>query len=377
MEKTIRVLNIDEEGRFGGPERRIVNVAEGIKSQNVETLVLLPLLDSEYFKDYATEKSVKFVEKDITRLSLEPKILFRYIYRFVYEVFIIVSVIRTYKPDLVHVNGAYQFKSILASRICNKKVVWHLNNQKANVLVKFVFDIFYYLFKINFIYASQKAYSYFLAKKRFKKSIMKEIHAPIDPEKYYFKKIRENPMPIIIGTIINFSPQKDLITLVEVVNKLRGKHSNFRVIVGGKRLDSQKKYIKKIDDLIRKYQLNDVFEFVGFVTDVPIFLRDLDIFINTSAWEGSPTAVWEALASGTPSVSTDVGSTRYYLEELGGGLICNVKDASCLSNQLSSLINSYNKRCSLAASGKKIAESYLSLSHCCKLHSEIYNEIIN
>ena len=44
MEKTIRVLNIDEEGRFGGPERRIVNVAEGIKSQNVETLVLLPLL---------------------------------------------------------------------------------------------------------------------------------------------------------------------------------------------------------------------------------------------------------------------------------------------------------------------------------------------
>ena len=77
----ITVLNVDEEGRFGGPERRIVNVAQAYQ-KSVETTVVIPKLDSDRFVAYANAVGVKYHILDITRLSLERTILARYIKRF-------------------------------------------------------------------------------------------------------------------------------------------------------------------------------------------------------------------------------------------------------------------------------------------------------
>ena len=81
----IKVLNVDEEGRFVGPERRIVNVARGICKKSVKTTVIIPAIDSDRFVDYANSANVEYNILDITRLSLERSILFRYIRRLPYE----------------------------------------------------------------------------------------------------------------------------------------------------------------------------------------------------------------------------------------------------------------------------------------------------
>ena len=78
----ITVLNVDEEGRFGGPERRIVNVARELYQKSVETTVVIPKLDSDRFVAYANAVGVKYHILDITRLSLERTILARYVKRF-------------------------------------------------------------------------------------------------------------------------------------------------------------------------------------------------------------------------------------------------------------------------------------------------------
>ena len=88
-------LNVDEEGRFGGPERRIINVARELRNKSVETTVVLPKLDNERFVAYANSLGVKYHVLDITRLSLERAILARYIRRFPCELCILIKYFRS------------------------------------------------------------------------------------------------------------------------------------------------------------------------------------------------------------------------------------------------------------------------------------------
>ena len=49
IKKKIYGVNITEEGRFGGPARRIVNVAKELNKMSVKTKIVMPYLDSNYF----------------------------------------------------------------------------------------------------------------------------------------------------------------------------------------------------------------------------------------------------------------------------------------------------------------------------------------
>lgn len=50
--------------------------------------------------------------------------------------------------------------------------------------------------------------------------------------------------------------------------------------------------------------------FVGAKVDVGAWLSLFDVFVLTSAWEGLPGALMEAMSSGLPCLATDVPGTR-------------------------------------------------------------------
>ena len=52
--------------------------------------------------------------------------------------------------------------------------------------------------------------------------------------------------------------------------------------------------------------------------DIPFYFRAADVLLLTSKWEGSPIVVKEALASGLPVVSVDVGDVRELLSGVDG-----------------------------------------------------------
>ena len=79
------VINIDEEGRFGGPEKRIVQVASALKNYNIETTVVIPAKDSKIFSDFITEHNIRFDKLNITRLSKHWFTLIKYVLLFPIE----------------------------------------------------------------------------------------------------------------------------------------------------------------------------------------------------------------------------------------------------------------------------------------------------
>ena len=75
-------------------------------------------------------------------------------------------------------------------------------------------------------------------------------------------------------------------------------------------------------------------QFLGKRTDVARLLKAADAYVLSSAWEGLPNAVMEALASGVPVVATDVGGVRDLLEPSGSGWIVPPGDPGALAGRM-------------------------------------------
>ena len=101
--------------------------------------MIIPAIDSDRFVDYANAANVEYHILDITRLSLERSILFRYVRRLPYELYLLIKFFRAHDAVLVHVNGASQFKVTIAAKLSGKKVVWHFNNTYLKFPVKLLF----------------------------------------------------------------------------------------------------------------------------------------------------------------------------------------------------------------------------------------------
>jgi len=77
---------------------------------------------------------------------------------------------------------------------------------------------------------------------------------------------------------------------------------------------------------------NVVFE--GWIDDAVAYFRSADIFLNTSDYEGYGLTLIEAIASGIPVVTTDVGLIGSVLVSNEGVYVCSPRDTECIAEKL-------------------------------------------
>ena len=178
----IGVCNVNEEGRFGGPQRRVILVARELKKLGVNTHVVYPKLDSEKFAMELRRADVSGSALDITRLSKEKRILSRYIRRFFIEIYLLSRFFRERNIDLIHVNGSYQFKIAMAARLSGIPFVWHLNDTSMDTIVKSVCTILAKHWASGLILAGNKVHEYYVRGTALEEKPCYEIEAPVDTE---------------------------------------------------------------------------------------------------------------------------------------------------------------------------------------------------
>ncbi len=92
--------------------------------------------------------------------------------------------------------------------------------------------------------------------------------------------------------------------------------------------------------------------FCGWKEDVAGVYADSDIVALTSLNEGTPVALIEALASGRPVVSTDVGGVRDVVQDGKSGYLVASGDARAFAKKLCELAADAAKRVSFGAAGR-------------------------
>ncbi len=381
----MQVVNIIEEGRFGGPQKRITEVArELLNKNNVETLVLLPQKNAEAFTEYLAENNVLFKQLPLNRLTKSPWGLMKYFLLFFYELYLLCKVLRQAEPDVVHCNGSWQIKGILAAYILRIPSVWHLNDTYCPTPVRIVFKLLSRrLPNIHYIVASRRTANYYLPAEEKRKTITL-VEAPIDLNKFS-NTTNIIPLPIItahagikIVTVGNVNPVKGYEVFLEVANQLKRINKEripVHFFVVGAYLANQSRYKAQLLDYKGKKQLDNV-HFLGSSKEIPAALKAANIYLCTSHYESSPISVWEAMAMGKAVVATDVGDVKRIFEENDCGIVTNTNDPESLANKILQLLESPTQITEFGERAIQVAQQTFGLDSCVKKHYHVYQKAL-
>ncbi len=100
--------------------------------------------------------------------------------------------------------------------------------------------------------------------------------------------------------------------------------------------------------------VGDKVRFLGERDDVPLLLSRADIMVNSSAWEGLPITILEAMAAGVPIVATDVGGTAKVISGDDCGLVVPSKDPESLAAAILKLAETPELREQLSSRARQI-----------------------
>ena len=379
----IRVCNVIEEGRFGGPERRIVQVAKVLKTRNIETHVFYPKYDSEKFSQELLKAGIPNSALSINRLTKEKKVLAKYIIFFFIEIFRLRRLFRRYKFDLIHGNGSYQFKAALAARLAGVPAVWHFNDTQMDAVIKKICLVIAKYCSSGFIVAGDRVRNYYIRGNSLEKKPCIEVHAPVDtnlfdPNHVIPDKRVSKMQGRKIVSVSGINPTKGLEYFIDMASCLLPRYNDLGFFVAGAEFSSQKKYYQYLKDLIVSSKLtNNHFKFVGMIDNVASFLKSADICVFTSIAEASPTAVWEAMSMGKAIVTTDVGSVSQYIENGKSGFIVPIKDVKALREKVEILLENSTLRQKMGADARIVAQKYLDISVAAEKHALFYRRILS
>src|SRR5262249_54081243 len=117
--------------------------------------------------------------------------------------------------------------------------------------------------------------------------------------------------------------------------------------------------------------------FLGNRDDVERLLQASDIFVLASRTEAFPNVVLEAMATGLPVVTTDVGSVREMVEPGASALLVNSGDDDALEAALRRLASDAGLRETLGRRGRDIVNERFRFDTMCAKREEMFEDVIS
>ena len=148
-----------------------------------------------------------------------------------------------------------------------------------------------------------------------------------EKSKKIFNKSKNTTLKIL--NIGRFTEQKDQMTLLKSLNYLRNKINYQAVIIGRGILKSQ------LEEYINQNKLNDKIKLKNFVENPYKIIKQTDIFILSSKYEGLPNVLLESLVLKKFIISSDCPTgPREILSNGRGGLLFKMGNYKDLSKKI-------------------------------------------
>lgn len=367
------------EGRFAGPQARIISVAKKLKDDGIETIVVFPKNNSDFFYRRLSAKGIQTRRLSLHRLTKQKSHLVKFVTFFVPELFSLYKLLKKERVDIVHCNGAWQVKGIIAGKLAGAKVVWHLNDTRMPFVIKIIFKSLAVSFCDAFIAAGERVKDYYLSDKRVSEKPFVEIQAPVDTTIFDPWKVPPHQKigcfeGLKIVTVGNINPLKGIEYLIEMASILNKKYDNLNFFVIGPHFESQRKYSEKILRMVANLELENL-HFCGPSNDVSCMLKAADIYVCSSIAEASPISIWEAMSMAKPIVSADVGDVAQFIKNGENGFVVPIKDAFKLADKVRVLIENEKLRKTMGQKSRDVAVKYLDIGICTMKHAHLYNHL--
>ncbi|KAA6348121.1 4-alpha-N-acetylgalactosaminyltransferase [termite gut metagenome] len=344
--KIIRITTLLD---FGGIERKMENLSYW-KDDNEWIFVAIG-------GGGRSEQKIMQNEKQVYCLGLPYKILSIKSFWTLYQLYIF---LKKEKPDVVHCAGAEaNFYGIIAAIMARipVKVSEEIGIPKHSRIAKIIFKIVFNL--SDYVLGESKKVVCFIQNNyNISTDKVKQIPNFIINKNNIKRETDYNRFHIV--SISRLEPVKNIQLALRVIKRLSDNYKNILyTIVGGGREN------EVLQNLTRELQIEQYVHFVGFQTNPFLYLSKSDLYILTSFTEGFSNSLLEAMISGTPTLSTNVGSAEEIIQDGINGWIIPPDNDDELYDKIVQIIElPKKKREAIGQIGMNtIKENYLLESH--------------
>lgn len=157
-------------------------------------------------------------------------------------------------------------------------------------------------------------------------------------------------------------PQKDYSSMLAAVSVVLPKFPRWELVIVG---DGQDRDVIESDAMM--HGVLDQVRLVGWQPDVSAWLRDAEVYLLTSRWEGMPNALIEAMAHGLPVITTDVEGVDELLPDSLARQVYTIQQIASGETDLVDLMEEPALRQELGVANRQQIEAHFSLRQ--MLHS--------
>ena len=175
---------------------------------------------------------------------------------------------------------------------------------------------------------------------------------------------------LVFGTIGRLSAQKGHAFLLDAARNVLATHASARLLVVG---DGD--LMASLREQAHAFGIADRTVFAGHRSDVPDLLGVLDVFCISSLYEGTPLALFEAMAAGKAIVSTAVDGCREVLTDGETGLLVPPADKAALAMALSRLLGDAKLRVALSIRAREASRLY-DVRACVEAMQSLYDDVL-
>ena len=144
----------------------------------------------------------------------------------------------------------------------------------------------------------------------------------------------------LLGMVGRFDPMKDHYNLLKALGELKQSGQDFVAVLVGRGLDTKN---KQLLGWLQEMDLMKNVKLLGQRTDIPAVMNALDFHVLSSCTEAFPNVLAEAMACGTPVITTDVGDAALIVGD--AGWVVPPRDHLALANALQSAMSLSPEAC--------------------------------
>lgn len=201
----------------------------------------------------------------------------------------------------------------------------------------------------KFVFLSDTILTQICGKNKRKKSISVAINNPIKTNGFLDFKYHDNSL-VFIG---RFADQKNPLLLIEIMNELKKINTHFHLDMYGEG--------KLKEEIIKSITKNNLENFITIhepTVNVEEALKEKDLMILTSDYEGMPLVINEAASCSVPVISTNFGESTSDSITYLNGVVINTKDPKIFAEELNIILSNPKKIENLKVSSYYFSQKY-------------------
>jgi glycosyltransferase involved in cell wall biosynthesis len=291
------------------------------------------------------------------------------------------KIIRKTDFCIFSLGGPLLLLPMLTARLCRKKVVLNLVGsapddtralfrglvgQQARLIVK----INYALSNRIILYSKNLIEKWNLVKYKDKISIAHEHSLDLSRFKAYIPvENRHNT----VGYFGRLSKEKGILNFIEAICDLLKEEGEIRFVIGG-----DGPLINEIKQFLDVHNVNNKVELLGWIPheELPKYLNELQLLVLPSYTEGLPYIILEAMACGTPVLSTSVGAIPDIIRDGETGFIMANNTPKCIATNILRGLTS-DKLEQISNNARTIVESEYTFDNAIEKYRSIFSMITN